>query len=128
MIYGATKMISVYYDGGCPVCVREIGWYRCFEGQGKIEWVDITSHADELKSLGIDPEEALLELFVKDQNGCILRGIDAFVLLFQQVMMLRPLAWLLAIPVSRPWIKALYNWSTRRRLKKAGRLPKKCDL
>jgi len=121
-------MISVYYDGGCPACVREIAWYRYLESSGKIKWVDITSHEGELKSLGIDPEGALLELFVKDENGCILQGIDAFILLFQQVMVLRPLAWLLAIPVSKPWMMALYNWSTRRRLKKSGRLPKKCDL
>lgn len=32
---------TVFYDGGCPVCTREIGWYRGLRGADRIRWVDI---------------------------------------------------------------------------------------
>lgn len=37
----------VYYDGGCPVCRREIGFYQTCPGAEHIAWQDI-SQAPEL--------------------------------------------------------------------------------
>lgn len=40
-----SKTLSVYFDGLCPLCSREIGHYRKAVGNENISFVDIT-HVD----------------------------------------------------------------------------------
>ena len=35
--------IRVYYDGACPICSREIAFYRARPGAQGFAWVDATS-------------------------------------------------------------------------------------
>jgi predicted DCC family thiol-disulfide oxidoreductase YuxK len=86
--------ISVYYDGACPQCVKD---RRNFEKlsskqKGDIQWTDITGKESLLHSLGIDPQKALMELHVKDENQKIISEIDAYVLLMSKVPILKPLS------------------------------------
>jgi predicted DCC family thiol-disulfide oxidoreductase YuxK len=37
---------TVYYNGGCPICSREISFYRRRPGGDSFAWVDVTQ-ADE---------------------------------------------------------------------------------
>ncbi len=56
--------LTVFYDGACPVCVRDRRWYEKLEGhtEDSVQWLDITGRDDELRQLGIDPYHALREL------------------------------------------------------------------
>lgn len=36
------ELPTVYYDGGCPVCSREINFYRHRPGGESLAWVDVT--------------------------------------------------------------------------------------
>jgi predicted DCC family thiol-disulfide oxidoreductase YuxK len=33
--------LTVYYDGGCPICAREIGFYRARPGAEGFDWVNV---------------------------------------------------------------------------------------
>ncbi len=87
-----------------------------------VHWFDITDREDELTALGIDPQLALTELHVRDEQGHIISELAAYILLMRRVPRLKLLAWLIALPVIRPLLAALYHASVLRRLRRDGRL------
>ncbi|AHI32692.1 MULTISPECIES: DUF393 domain-containing protein [Marinobacter] len=118
--------LRVFYDGACPSCVRDRKFYERLAGRtgDAVEWVDITGRDEELKQLGIDPVAALQELHVEDGRGNIHRELDAYILLMSRVWLLKPLAWLIGLPVIRPALAKLYHRWVGERLERTGRLPK----
>jgi predicted DCC family thiol-disulfide oxidoreductase YuxK len=118
--------LRVFYDGACPSCVRDRKFYERLSGRtgDAVEWVDITGRDEELKQLGIDPVAALQELHVEDGRGNIHRELDAYILLMSRVWLLKPLAWLIGLPVIRPALAKLYHRWVGERLERTGRLPK----
>ncbi len=117
--------LTVYYDGSCPTCVKDRQRYEAMAGEraDNVEWFDITGQDEQLRAEGIDPRWALLELHVRDEQGGVHSEMDAYILLMSRVPRLRPLAWVLGLPVIRPALAALYHWWVRRRLARDGRLP-----
>lgn len=116
--------MTVYYDGACPQCVRDRANYERLSGSsGKnIIWFDITDKDEHLRELGIDPQRALLELHVKSEDEQVLSEIDAYILLLRKVPILRPLAWLIGLPVVRPVLSKVYRRQVDQRLRRSGRL------
>ncbi len=117
-------MITVYYDGACPKCVKDRYQYEKLSGNaGKnVFWFDITGQEERLREIGIDPQKALMELHVKNENQQILSEIDAYILLMSKVPRLRPLAWLIDLPLIRPILSKVYHWQVNRRLQHSGRM------
>jgi predicted DCC family thiol-disulfide oxidoreductase YuxK len=104
-----------------------LGMVRTFEalmaGEGArdVEWVDITGREEELLRQGIDPDRALRELHVRDGEGHIHRELDAYRLLMGRVPRLKPLGWLIGLPVIRPLVSWIYRTMVDRRLRRTGR-------
>ena len=46
-------MITVFYDGKCGLCSKEINHYRKIAPSNIFNWQDITESADELNQEGI---------------------------------------------------------------------------
>ncbi len=116
--------IKVYYDGACPKCVKDRLTYEKLAGQAgeNVCWIDITGQEQQLRKIGIDPRKALTELHVQDENQQILSELDAYILLMSKVPVLKPLAWLIGLPVIRPLLARIYHWQVNRRLRRSGRL------
>ncbi|WP_111497215.1 MULTISPECIES: thiol-disulfide oxidoreductase DCC family protein [Marinobacter] len=115
------ERLIVYYDGACPRCRADRRRYERWAGAQSVTWYDITGQDAELRALGIDPRQALHELHVQDSAGHIHRELDAYRLLMARVPRLRPLAWLLGLPLVRPLLSRLYRDWVRRRLRRQGR-------
>ncbi|SDH58591.1 alpha/beta fold hydrolase [Nitrosomonas sp. Nm132] len=118
------KKITVYYDGACPACIKDRQNYEKLAGKGgeDVCWFDITGQDAHLHDIGIDPHKALSELHVHDEHQRIVSELDAYIVLMARVPLLKPLAWLIGLPVIRPLLSRLYHWMVNRRLKKSGRL------
>lgn len=116
--------INVYYDGACPKCVKDRQRYEKLAGKnGKdICWVDITGQEKLLCDLGIDPHKALTELHVKDKKNKIVSELDAYILLMKKIWLLYPVAWIIGLPLIRPFLAKLYHRQVEKRLSKNGRL------
>lgn len=111
------EKITVFYDGACPVCVRDRRWYEKLESQteASVEWLDITGRDEQLREQGIDPNQALRELHVRDSQGQVHREMAAYILLMARVPLLKPIAWLIGLPVIRPTLAWFYHrWVARR--------------
>lgn len=119
-----TGRVTVFYDGACPSCVRDRAQYEKLAGSkgDQIRWFDITGQEKLLRELGIDPQKALTELHVKDEDQQVLSEMDAYILLLKKVPLLRPLAWLIGLPVIRPVLSNVYHRQVNRRLQQSGRL------
>ena len=116
--------ICVYYDGACPKCIKDRKTYEKLAGKTgeNVCWIDITGQEKNLRKLGIDPYKALTELHVKDEHEQILSELDAYILLMSKIPVLRPISWLIALPIIRPILAKLYHWQVNRRLRDSGRL------
>lgn len=114
--------ITVYYDGACPACIRDRQNYEKLSGKDteQVCWFDITGKEGQLRSLGIDPQKALTELHVRDENGRVVSELDAYILLMRKVPLLNPIAWLIGLPLIRPVLAKIYHWQVTRRLKARG--------
>ena len=120
----ADSKLCVYYDGACPQCVRDRQNYERLLGKARddIQWIDITGQEALLRSIGIDPKKALLELHVKDENQEILSEINAYVLLMKKVPVLKPVAKIIGLPLIRTVLSRAYHHGVARRLRRSGRL------
>jgi predicted DCC family thiol-disulfide oxidoreductase YuxK len=118
------QKITVYYDGACPSCIEDRQNYEELAGKDgqDVCWFDITGQDNHLRDIGIDPHKAMTELHVSDEHQQIFSELDAYILLMTRVPQLKPLAWLIGLPVIRPLLSSLYRWMVNRRLKKSGRL------
>ena len=115
--------IIVYYDGACPGCVKDRENYEKLSGKTgqDVCWFDITGKEDQLREIGIDPKKALTELHIKDENNKIHSEMDAYILLMSKVPLLKPLAWLIGLPIIRPVLARIYHWQVNRRLRLSNR-------
>ncbi|GJL76453.1 thiol-disulfide oxidoreductase DCC family protein [Nitrosomonas sp.] len=120
----SNEKITVYYDGACPSCVKDRESYEKMAGKASEDvcWFDITGQDAQLRGIGIDPHKAMTELHVRDEHQRVVSELDAYILLMQRVPRLKPLAWLISLPVIRPMLSTLYRWMVRKRLKKTGRI------
>ena len=107
-----------------PIHHRGVENYEKLAGKSgeDVCWFDITGQNTHLRDIGIDPYKALSELHVCDEHQQIVSELDAYILLMSRVSLLKPLAWLIGLPVIRPLLSSLYHRMVNRRLKKSGRL------
>lgn len=104
--------VTVYYDGACPRYVKDRKNYERLACQytRDVIWIDITCKDNQLREIGIDPHKALRELHIKDANQTIISGIDAYIVLMRKVLVLKPLAWFIGLPMVRSLLSRIYHW------------------
>lgn len=79
----APALLSVYYDGGCPVCSREIGFYRRQRGADRIRWVNLAQCDDSELGEGLSRADAFARLHARWPDGRLVSGARAFAALWQ---------------------------------------------
>ena len=72
----------MFYDGGCPLCSREIKHYRRLDSAGRIDWIDISCDASLLQAMGVTLETAMARSCIPasgwlagDRRLCLRRGL-----------------------------------------------------
>ena len=76
---------TVYFDGACPVCSREIAVYQHGPGGDCIRWVDAARCRPEELGQGLSREAALARLHLRSGNGQLVSGAAAFTQLWKQL-------------------------------------------
>lgn len=88
---------TVFYDGDCPLCRREIAHYRRMDSRERLHWVDAVNEPETLAEHGLSLERAMTELHVLDGAGRWQRGVDAFMVIWQHLPAYRWLAKLVTV-------------------------------
>ena len=94
----AQAPIQVYYDGGCPVCAREIAFYKARQGTNGFDWVDVNAANPTDLGPGLTRERALARIHIRRPDGKLLSGAAAFAEMWRHMPGFKLLGRLLAIP------------------------------
>ena len=74
--------LTVLYDGACPLCRREIGIYRDLQPSAPVCFADVSDAAQPLPP-GTTREQLLARFHVRDADGRLLGGAQAFLALWE---------------------------------------------
>ena len=80
--------VTVWYDGGCPLCRREIAGMRRLDRANRIAFVDVAVAPE--GSCPLDRGD-LLARFHAREDGQMLSGAAAFAAMWRAIPLLRPL-------------------------------------
>ena len=86
--------LTVWHDGACPLCRREIALMRRLDRRGRITFVDAR---DETTVCPAD-RDALLARFHAREDGQMVSGAAAFAAMWRAIPVLRPLGLLARSP------------------------------
>lgn len=98
-------MLTVFHDGACPLCAREIALARRLDRRGAIEFVDV---ADPSAACPIDRRAALAR-FHAIEDGRLLSGAAAFAAMWRAIPWLRPLGLAARNPIVLRLLDRLYD-------------------
>jgi predicted DCC family thiol-disulfide oxidoreductase YuxK len=114
-----TQELTVLYDGGCPLCSREINHYRRLASFRPVRWVDVTQDDAGIEGFGLDQAEALRLFHVIDASGELQTGLRAFMALWSELPGYRWLSVAIRQSRAETWLERLYRrfaaWHFRRR-------------
>lgn len=74
--------LTVFYDGSCRVCSREMDHYRRRNPQRRLNFIDITQEDFSPEAFGRTRQQFMAELHVRDASGRFYAGVDAFLALW----------------------------------------------
>lgn len=92
------RSITVFYDGGCPLCRREVAAYRRLDKAGIIQWRDAAAEALDPAVDGLSSAQALQRMHIRRADGSFATGAAAFAEIWQALPPFRPLAALARLP------------------------------
>ena len=109
------QKLTVYHDGACPLCSREISFYRRQLGAAAIDWVDVAAIECEDVADDLTREAALARFHVREADGMLVSGGAAFQRLWSALPPFSLLGRVAGWPVVRPLLEWGYRLSLRLR-------------
>ncbi len=106
---------TVWYDGACPICSREIAWYGRMSGASEVRWIDV-SDADAPLPEGKSRAELLGRFTVARRGGALATGAEGFSALWRALGPTRLLGRLTDRQPFRAVGEALYRLFLRLRM------------
>lgn len=117
--------LTVFYDGGCPVCRMEVRWYQRRDNAQAIDWVDIEALRETDLPEGKTRGELLGRFHARDRSGGWHVGVDAFARIWREQPVLHRFAFVFRLPVIRQAAELGYHaflaWQRRHRARRKGR-------
>lgn len=97
--------LTIWFDGSCPLCSREIRLMKRLDRRGAIDFVDLA--ASDGAGCPVDRAELLTRLHARE-NGVLLSGAGAFAAMWRAIPLLRPIGLLAGIPPVLALLERLY--------------------
>ena len=111
-------MITVFYDGKCSLCSKEINYYKTIANPKNFTWLDVANNPNYLKSIDVNLSDALMQLHVLDNKNNIYVGVDAFIIIWRNLRFWRILSFIVSFPVIKQIANVFYKKFAERRFAK----------
>ena len=80
--------VTVWYDGACPLCIREISFMRRLDKGRVIDFVDV---APEETVCPVDRNLLLARFHAQERGGPVVSGAAAFAAMWRAIPLLKPI-------------------------------------
>ena len=115
------KTLEIFFDGDCPLCLREIAYVRKLDRKKKIVFTDIASPSfDAEQATGRDLDKLMASMHARLPGGQIVDGVEAFRQMYSRVGW-GPLVRISRWPLIRPVLDRAYALFARNRPRLTGR-------
>jgi len=112
-----TVKLTIFFDGGCPLCKREVDFLKSKNHRGCINFIDINSSDFSLDiKYGFTYKQAMERIHALKSDGSVIKDIKVF----QEAYSLIGLGWIYAptkLPILDKIIEFIYGVWAKYRLK-----------
>ncbi len=96
---------EVFFDGQCPLCVREIHMIRRKDKQQRIKFTDFADEEFDDSTIDITYDQLMSQIHGRFPDGKVVRGVEVFRQLYSRIgfgklvfiTRIPPISWLLAV-------------------------------
>lgn len=100
-----SEKVTVWFDSGCPLCLREIALMRRLDRRGAIRFIDACNPDT---TCPIDRAD-ILKRFHAEESGRLLSGAAAFAAMWRAIPVLRPIGLVAGWPPATPLFEIAYR-------------------
>ena len=109
--------LTIFFDGGCPLCKREVDFLQSKNQKGYLGFIDINSSDFSLDfKYGISYKQAMERIHAFKSDGSVIKDIKVF----QEAYSLIGLGWIYKptkLPILDKCIESIYGLWAKHRLK-----------
>ncbi|CAD79100.1 MAG TPA: DUF393 domain-containing protein [Rhodopirellula baltica] len=124
----SSHKVEVFYDGECPLCLREIKLLKWLDRKNRIQFTDIAADDFNAAEYEKTPAQFMDEIHGRLPDGQWIIGVEVFRQLYSAVG-LGPLVWPTRLPGISHALDFGYQVFAKNRLRSTGRCTKEtCEV
>lgn len=112
--------LTVFYDGACPICAREMALMKRLDRTERLSLLDFSSTGFDAAPTGLTIADLSAVIHAQWADGTVMTGVDVFRAIWDAVG-LGFLSRLSRLPLVAPLMVSAYGWFARNRLWLTGR-------
>jgi predicted DCC family thiol-disulfide oxidoreductase YuxK len=112
--------LTVFFDGACPICAREIALMKRLDARRQLVFCDFSRPDYDAASINISPAELGRVIHARWADGSVITGVDVFRAMWEAIG-LGLLVKMSRLSLIEPLILRAYAWFARNRLWLTGR-------
>ena len=119
---------TVYHDGDCPLCEKEVKLMQKIDASKSIKWVDINQNKQALADAGITYQQAMDRIHVADESQQMHTGVKGFLHIWKHLPYYRRIVPVIKhTPFLLTILEAAYRLFAKYRLRLTNRHAKHSD-
>ena len=103
------KSLTVFFDGSCPICSKEINFYKMRAGADELSWVDVSDEEIPIPIQTRSREELMARFHVLSSSGELVSGGAAFAELWASLPAFKIFGKIFKLPILRYIINVGYD-------------------
>ena len=104
-----SKSFTVFFDGSCPICSKEINFYKMRAGADELSWVDVSDEEIPIPIQTRSREELMARFHVLSSSGELVSGGAAFAELWASLPAFKIFGKIFKLPILRYLIDVGYD-------------------
>ena len=119
--------IEMFYDGDCPLCMRETRILQRLDRHQRLRFTNISASKFDASSVGKTQGELMAEMHGRLPDGSWVTGVEVFRRLYSAVGF-SPVVWLTRLPIIKQLLNVGYFVFAKYRLRLTGRCNENCSI
>ena len=92
------RSAKIYYDGDCPICSKEISFYKKNISNKSFDWININNCLPSDYEANLDFQKTKERFHIITLENEVLIGVDAFIYLWRHTSKLRYFSFIAKFP------------------------------